>query len=71
MGFFHATHAFDKRPTRAPALLYIGHMNRKLIGFFKPFKEDGAPNADKIYNAIKEATSCTDTTDANEQDEAK
>ncbi|MCT1563117.1 MULTISPECIES: hypothetical protein [Corynebacterium] len=46
-------------------------MNRKLIGFFKPLKEDGAPNADEIYNAIKEATSCTDTTDANEQDEAK
>lgn len=31
-------------------------MDKKFIGFFKPFDDDGNPNTEAIYNAIKEAT---------------
>ncbi|MGS2664760.1 hypothetical protein ACU6QD_07160 [Corynebacterium glucuronolyticum] len=45
-------------------------MNKKLIGFFKPFDDDGNPNTEAIYNAIKEATQKPEEANAHNEDTA-
>lgn len=44
-------------------------MNKKLIGFFKPFDDDN-PNTEAIYNAIKEATQKPEEANAHNEDTA-